>query len=72
LRENPTLHSAIRIAAATNVLAGRVKQAQNEMARMRQLDPTLRVSNLADVMPFRRPEDLAKLAEGLRKSGLPE
>ncbi len=72
LRENPTLRSAIRIAAATNAVAGRVKQAQNEMARMRQLDPTLRVSNLADVMPFRRPEDLAKLAEGLRKSGLPE
>ena len=72
LRENPTLNSASRIAAATNAVAGRLEQAQNEMIRLRQLDPTLRVSNLADVMPFRRPEDLAKYAEGLRKAGLPE
>ena len=72
LRENPTLNSASRIAAATNAVAGRLEQAQNEMICLRQLDPTLRVSNLADVMPFRRPEDLAKYAEGLRKAGLPE
>jgi hypothetical protein len=32
----------------------------------------LRVSNLSDVMPFRRPEDLAKYAEALRMAGLPD
>jgi hypothetical protein len=66
LRENPTLHSAIRVAAAANAMTGLLEKAQNEMALMRQLDPTLRVSNLSDVMPFRRPEDLAKHAEALR------
>jgi len=43
------------------------------MARLRQLDPVLRISNLSDVAaPLRRPEDLAKWEEGLRKAGLPE
>jgi adenylate cyclase len=72
LRENPTLHSAIRIAASANAVTGRLEQAQNQMVRMRLLDPTLRVSNLADTMPFRRAEDLAKYAEALQKAGLPE
>jgi adenylate cyclase len=72
LRENPTLHSAIRIAAATNAMTGRLKLAQEEIVLMRQLDPTLCVSNLADVMPFRRPEDLAKYSEALRIAGLPD
>ena len=42
------------------------------MARLRQLDPALKVSNLSDVIPVRRAEDLTKFAEGLRKAGLPE
>jgi hypothetical protein len=35
LRENPTLNSASRIAAATNAVAGRLEQAQNEMIRLK-------------------------------------
>jgi hypothetical protein len=42
------------------------------MGRARQLDPSLRTSNLQILFPFRRPEDLARLAEGLRLAGLPE
>jgi hypothetical protein len=42
------------------------------MARLRQLDSTFRVSHLKDLIPFRRPEDLARFEEGLRKAGLPE
>jgi len=42
------------------------------MARLRQIDPELRVSNLKDMTPLRRPEDRARLEEGLRKAGLPE
>jgi hypothetical protein len=37
-----------------------------------QLEPTLRLSNLKDLMPLKCSKDLAKLAEGLRKAGLPE
>ena len=42
------------------------------MARLRALDPALRLSNLKDLLPFRRPEDFARWAEGLRRAGLPE
>ena len=42
------------------------------MAPLRELDPSLRVSNLTEVLPLRRLEDIAKFAEGLRKAGLPE
>jgi len=63
---------AARCAAASHALAGRLDQAQKAMARLRQIDPTLRVSNLRDVLPHRRPEDFARFEEGLRKAGLPE
>jgi hypothetical protein len=42
------------------------------MARLRQLDPAMRVISVKDWVPLRRPEDLAKLEDGLRKAGLPE
>jgi len=47
-------------------------EAEQALARLRHLDPALRVSNLTEVFPLRRPEDLAKFADGLRKAGLPE
>ena len=42
------------------------------MKHLRELVATLRISNLADWIPIRRPEDFATFAEGLRKAGLPE
>jgi len=72
LREQLSFMPALRLAAASNALAGRPEQAQKFMARLRQLDPALRISNLADVMIPLRPEDFTKWEEGLRKAGLPE
>jgi TolB-like protein len=63
---------ALRIAAASYALGARLGEARDAMRRMRQLDPGLRVSNLQEVMPFRRVADLALFAEGLRKAGLPQ
>ena len=71
LREQPNYPAANRILAASNALAGHMNEAQEAMAHLRDLDPSLRVSNLAEVLPLRRPEDLAKFAEGLRKAGAP-
>jgi hypothetical protein len=34
--------------------------------------PGLRLANLKDFMPARRPEDFARWSDGLRKAGLPE
>ncbi len=72
LRELPETHSLLRIAAASNALAGHMEEAKKVSTRLRQLDPTLRVSNLKDVLGPFRPEDLARYEEGLRKAGLPE
>jgi tetratricopeptide (TPR) repeat protein len=66
-------HNGLRIAAASNALAGRLELAKDAMARLRKLDPALRVSNLKDVQgPYRRPEDHARYEEAMRKAGLPE
>ena len=73
LQDNPDLQPGLRIAAASNAMAGRPEQAHKAMARLRQLNPALRVSNLKDMLgPYRRAEDLARYEEGLRQAGLPE
>ncbi len=64
--------TAVIIAAASSALLGRVVEAQKAMARLRELDPALHIANVRDWAPLRRPEDLEKLEDGLRKAGLPE
>jgi tetratricopeptide (TPR) repeat protein len=68
----PNYVAGVHIAAASNALAGRIEKAQKMSAKIRQLDPGFRVSSLKDRYGFRRPEDLARFEEGLRKAGLPE
>jgi TolB-like protein len=70
--EVPSMLYAAVTAAASHALAGRSEQADRAMHHMRQLNPTLRISNLTDWLPFYRADDLATLARGLRKAGLPE
>jgi adenylate cyclase len=72
LREHPDHLSGLRILSASCATLGRLKQAQKAVARICELDPALRISNLQKVMMFRNTENTAKLAEGLRKAGLPE
>jgi tetratricopeptide (TPR) repeat protein len=70
--EHPNFLLTICIFAASSALAGRLEQAQKAMARVLECAPDLRASNLRDLAPFRRAEDLATFAKGLRKAGLPE
>jgi TolB-like protein len=72
MRDNPNFLLVICISAASNALAGRLEQAQRAMARALECNPDLRASNLEDLAPFRRAEDLALFAKGLREAGLPE
>jgi tetratricopeptide (TPR) repeat protein len=72
LREKPNYTSALRIVAASSALAGRLEEARHAAEHLHQMDPKLRVSNLRDRLPFRRPDDLARYEEGLRSAGLPE
>ena len=72
LQDRPDYQGGLRIAAASNAI-GRPEQAHKAMARLRQLNPALRVSTLNDVLsPFRRAEDLSRYEEALRRAGLPE
>jgi hypothetical protein len=72
LRQQPSFLVGACVAAAAAVHAGRKAEADRAMARLRELDPTLRLSNLKGFLPFRRPQDFARWAEGLRLAGLPE
>jgi tetratricopeptide (TPR) repeat protein len=73
LQDNPDFQTGLRIAAASNAMAGRPEQARRAVARLRQLNPALHVSTLKDVVgPYRRAEDLSRFEEGLRQAGLPE
>jgi TolB-like protein/class 3 adenylate cyclase len=73
LQCSPDYPPGLRIVAASNAMAGRPEQAHKAMARLRELNPTLRLSNLKDVLgPYRRAEDVARYEEGLRRAGLPE
>ena len=72
-RHQPTKTNSLHVIAASNAFVGRLEQAQKTVARLRQLNPSARVSTIiAGLGPYRKPEHLAKYAEGLRKAGLPE
>jgi adenylate cyclase len=71
--EQPNWATSLRVAAIACALSDRMVEAREAMARLREIDPALRLSNLERVAPpFRRPVDLARFTEGLRKAGLPQ
>jgi hypothetical protein len=71
-REFPTFALAAGVRAASDALAGRRREAERTLRDLRQLNPSLRITNISDWVQLRRPADLDALAEGLRRSGLPE
>ena len=72
LQRNPIVTPAIRIAAASAAMLGRATDATKYLSLLGQLDPGLRLSNLHERVNLRRPQDRARLAEGLRRAGLAE
>ncbi|MBY0317683.1 MAG: adenylate/guanylate cyclase domain-containing protein [Reyranella sp.] len=72
LQRNPLASPAIRIAVASAALLGRPADATKYLSLLRQLDPGLRLSTLGERVVLRLPEHFERLAEGLRKAGLPE
>ena len=66
---------AVNLSAAFHTMRHalpRMAEAQRAMDHLRQLDPRLRLSSIADWLPIHRPENLATLVDGLRRAGLPE
>jgi hypothetical protein len=72
LRSNPDFYPGLRIGAASAALAGKAVLAQELVARIKQVDAAIRISNLQDYLGPYRAELLEKYADGLRKAGLPE
>ncbi len=72
LRAQPNHIIAACTAAASYALMGRDAEAGKAIALLRQVDPSLRVSDLKNVVPIRRTDDFDRWTEGLRKAGLPE
>ena len=67
------LQDQVTAAAIANALSDRMVEARAAMARLREVDPALRLGNLDRVAPpVRRAEDRVRFIEGLRKAGLPE
>jgi tetratricopeptide (TPR) repeat protein len=72
LRDNPDHLLTLCVSAASNALTGRLAPARKSIARVCERNSDLRISNIEDLAPFRRAEDMARFVEGLRAAGLPE
>jgi adenylate cyclase len=73
LRQRPDYGTVpARVVAAGCAHLGRQEAAAKAVAKLRALDPGLRIANLRDLIPMRRSEHLARLADGLRMAGLPD
>lgn len=68
----PSFLMVVALIAATRALGGRQEDARRAVEEVRKLDPALRVSNVTDWLPIRRPEHLSIFSDGLRKAGLAE
>jgi tetratricopeptide (TPR) repeat protein len=71
-RAQPDHAPSIALVAASGALVGNRAATDGAMARLRQLMPELRMSNLKDFVPIRRSEHFNHWADGLRKAGLAE
>jgi tetratricopeptide (TPR) repeat protein len=70
-RANANFCPAMRVGVASYALGGRLTKARELMAHLREADPSLTISGLNELNPFRRSKDFAKWVDGLRKAGLP-
>jgi hypothetical protein len=72
LREKPDYFLAKCVAVASRALTGQLSEGEKAVAALRQLMPGFRISTIKDLLPIQRSEDFARLAEGLRRAGLPD
>jgi tetratricopeptide (TPR) repeat protein len=70
--QQPRYPTPIEVAAASAALAGRLDTARMWIARLHEIDANYHVSDFKNLRPLRRPEDIARYEDGLRKAGLPE
>lgn len=72
LYARPNYMTAMRVAAASSALHGRRERARSLVSTMSELDSSVRVSGLSNILPFQRTENLAKWSEALQLAGIPD
>jgi tetratricopeptide (TPR) repeat protein len=72
MRQQPNYLLSSATAAAAAAIAGNKAAAARAMARVRETDPELRISNLAEHLSPIRTDDFSRFAEAMRLAGLPE
>jgi TolB-like protein len=72
VRRQPNFLAGQRIMMACHAMSGRVEEARKACVLALQLDPTQRISRINDFGPFRRTEDIERLARAYRIAGMPE
>jgi tetratricopeptide (TPR) repeat protein len=71
-RANPRFIACLRTLAPALALSGDEAEAELVARQLLAIEPTFRVSAFISWYPLRRPDDLDRLAKGLRAAGLPE
>jgi len=72
VRQQPNYLAGRRIMMACHAMAGRIDEARQACAAAMRIDPTQRISVSNARAPFRRPQDVDKLAQAFRIAGMPE
>ncbi len=73
VKANPKLPGGYRTLAASYGNLGRLAEADTAREKLQELLPNLTIAQLRERLPyFRKPEDLERYLDGLRKAGLPE
>ena len=73
IQSNPQLPAGHRTLASIYGNSGRLGEAAVAREKLLDLQPDLTIAQLRDSLPyFKKPEDLERYLEGLRKAGLPE
>ena len=72
LTHRPNYRWATLASLLAKALAGDIDGAREIMPQIHHLIPDMRMSNLKTIFGPNQPEDIERVAEGLRKAGLPE
>jgi adenylate cyclase len=70
--QQPNYFSSQLIMMACHAMSGRIEEAREICARSMQRNPAPRISRMKDRTPFRRAEDIERLAQAYRIAGMPE
>ncbi|NIM93756.1 MAG: tetratricopeptide repeat protein [Anaerolineales bacterium] len=72
IRENPQFPGGHRLLAASCGQLDRKKEAQTALNGLLLLMPGMTIDDVRKQVPFKKPGDMERYLEGLRKAGLPE